>query len=466
MATADFPGAAGATRAAHLSARGPGAAPRPRPLVATVADLRGPDPSDRPRRPAIRVGARAQRFWIGLGNSQKGAELVNMLDIHEGNRRKILPLCRGLLPWPLHNAADVGPRLPGPSRPARQAPGGLPGQTTMPVGPPLGHRRIHQPPPTQPPRPCPHHGASLRAYLPDRLPMLAGSRPGGPRPSAESPLAEACTWTARPPPNPSASNCSRSPQSSGQAKRRTGRSSWPSGCRTTIRTRHVRENKGRGRDPGCGPNQFTRRIHFPSWPRARTPDPGARARPFGVPAATCAVRGHLGTSSPGPSPPRTATTSCLECVRPENWPAGVWAGCRPRGAPRPSPRHVRHAPSRPTAGLAHLVFPPPAGREGPPGHGQAAENKMWDYLLTSLQELRAREAPCNPKLLKPRGAKPLACPAPRPPGHGRLQSPGLHEHPWPERAAPRPRPPCSSNRNMRPNASPRPRPDSERRLSS
>ena len=109
---------------------------------------------------------------------------------------------------------------------------------------------------------------------------------------------------------------------------------------------------------------------------------------------------------------------------------------------------------------------PPAGPEGPPGHGQAAENKMWDYLLTSLQELRAREAPCNPKLLNPCGAKPLACPAPRPPGHGRLQSPGLHEHPWPERAAPRPRPPCSSNRNMRPNASPRPRPDSERRLSS
>jgi hypothetical protein len=337
-----------------------------------------------------------------------------MLDIHEGSRRKILPLCRGRLPWPLHNAADVGPRLPGPSRPARQAPGGLPGQTTMPVGPPLGHRQIHQPPPTQPPRPCPHHRASLRAYLPDRLPMLAGSRPGGPRPSAESPLAEACAWTARPPPNPSASNCSRSPQSSGQAKRRTGRSSWPSGCRTTIRTRHVRENKGRGRDPGCGPNQFTCRIHCPGWPRARTPEPGARARPFGVPAAMCAVRGHLGPSSPGPSPPRTATSSCLECVRPENWPAGVWAGCRPRGAPHPSPRHVRHAPSRPTAGLAHLVFPPPRGAGGAawPWSGRGEQ----DVGLPADQPARAQgergplqpQTPQTPAARSPLRAPPLA----------------------------------------------------------
>ena len=39
---------------------------------------------------------------------------------------------------------------------------------------------------------------------------------------------------------------------------------------------------------------------------------------------------------------------------------------------------------------------------------------MWDYLLTSLQELRAREAPCNPKLLKPPRREAPCVPRPSP----------------------------------------------------
>ena len=138
--------------------------------------------------------------------------------------------------------------------------------------------------------------------------------------------------------------------------------------------------------------------------------PGARGK---GPALWGACRHVRGPGPPGPSPPRTATSSCLECVRPENWPAGVWAGCRPRGAPRPSPRHVRHAPSRPTAGLAHLVFPL-RGREGAawPWSGRGEQ----DVGLPADQPARAQgergplqpQTPQTPAARSPLLAPPLA----------------------------------------------------------